>query len=361
LERVEKLLGQATLPAAEVARLSRHIAALKSDLQSQAKANQWTLGGVFPLTGFLTSSMADAGPAASYQLIDDPATKATTNAAADLLALAAELGKKQTQLPVVFTCVAYEPGAAGRKIDRMEARSEARSLEHAACRVFRESPHFDVQTPAKVDEALSPAGDEVRAAYQAGNITTAVVEQLHKAFGPTLLVVVIRQADVFGDICYYQTEGRILEANKPQQSFSTTGFGRDRRDRLAWILWANAALLLGAYAAYALIVRTHSGMAGDRSWTTLLVLPLVAFVLGRSLPYLVSPLLGMPGGPGIYRHAAGGLLAGRALVRHLVAEFESVESRRCPVYGNRSRYCRLPCRPTSALLGDLSSHQRRVC
>ena len=33
-------------------------------------------------------------------------------------------------------------------------------------------------------------------------------------------------------------------------------------------------------------------MAGGSSWTTFLVLPLVAFVVGRALPYAVSPLLG---------------------------------------------------------------------
>ena len=44
-------------------------------------------------------------------------------------------------------------------------------------------------------------------------------------------------------------------------------------------------------------------MAGDSSWTTLLVLPLVAFVVGRTLPYAVSPLLGSirlpPGTPAL--------------------------------------------------------------
>ena len=77
-----------------------------------------------------------------------------------------------------------------------------------------------------------------------------------------------------------------------QETFSTFGFGRDRRDRLAWIVWANAALLAAAYGAYALIVYTHRAMAVDSSWTTLLALPLVAFVVGHALPYAVSPLLG---------------------------------------------------------------------
>ena len=190
-----------------------------------------------------------------------------------------------------------------------------------------------------------------------------------QAFGPRLLVVVIRQADAIADVCCYRTEGRFLEAGKPpQEAFSTSGFGRDRRDRLAWILWANAALLVVAYAAYALIAHTHRAMAGGSSWTTLLVLPLVAFVVGRTLPYAVSPLLGSirlpPGTPalasfwiaclaglGFLAAPLAGLLAGLALVRRAVAEFESGESRRRPVRSDGSGHRGVPCRPNAAVRG----------
>ena len=178
-------------------------------------------------------------------------SQATRKAAADLAARATELEKKQAQLPVVFTCVPREtlPGAAVQAEDSDLDGLRARTLEHAARQVFRGSPQFQVQTHAAVEEALAPAGEETpRQAgddFRAGHITTAVQERLLKAFGPRLLVVVIRQADVVADVCCYRTEGRILEAGKPpQEAFSTSGFGRDRRDRLAWILWANAALLV---------------------------------------------------------------------------------------------------------------------
>ena len=87
LEQAEKALQHATLPPEEVDRLGRHIKSLRRDLQDRIEMARWTLEGVFPLTGFLTSSsFADSGPAAIYRLIDDPAVEAVGKAAANLVA-----------------------------------------------------------------------------------------------------------------------------------------------------------------------------------------------------------------------------------------------------------------------------------
>ena len=209
-------------------RVGRHL----EDLQARIETDRWTLEGVFPLTGFLTSSLfGDSGPTAIYRLLDDPAIEATRNAAADLVARAAELEKRETRLPVVFTCVA----AAGDP-----DRRAARALERAARDVFSNSPRFQVQAHAEVENALAPSekgpDTAVRDAFRAGNINAQVEERLHEAFGPRLLVVVIRQADAVADVDYYQTKGQVLDAEKPRQetiSISTSGFGRDRRDRWA--------------------------------------------------------------------------------------------------------------------------------
>ncbi len=312
LEHAEELLQQETLPPAETDQISRHITALKSDLQDQIGVMRRSLEGVFPLTGFLTSSLfADSGPTAIYRLIDDPAIKATKKAAADLVARTTELEKKQAQLPVVFVYAAppdAPPGSALPAEDNDPDRLRARTLEHAARQMFRGSPQFLVKTHSEVEEALAPAGIEMvrqaRNDFRAGHITPAVEERLLQAFRPRLLLVVIQQADTIPGVSYYRLEGRLLDASKArQETFSTFGFGRDRRDRLDWIVWANAALLVIAYAAYALIVYSHRTMAGGRSWTAMLLLPVVAFVVGRTLPYAVSPLLGSirlpPGTPAL--------------------------------------------------------------
>jgi tetratricopeptide (TPR) repeat protein len=301
LEHAEEMLKRGTLPTEEVDRLSRHIKVLKSDLQDRIEIMRWTLEGVFPLTRFITASLfTDSGPTAIYRLIDDPAIQATRNAAADLVARATEVEKKQPPLPVVFTCVFQRKTPSSAALQAEDSDLDglgARTLEHAARQVFHGSPQFRVQTHAAVEDALAETGKETppraRDDFRAGHITTAVEEKLLQAFGPRVLVVVIRQGDIIGDVHCYRMEGRILEASNPrQETFSTSGFARDRRDRLAWILWANAALLIISYAAYALIAHTHRAMAGASTWTTLLVLPLVAFVVGRTLPYAVSPLLG---------------------------------------------------------------------
>ncbi len=302
LQYAEEMLKQGTVPPEEAGRLRSRIQALKADLQDQIETSRGTFEGVFPLSGFLTSSLlAGSGPTAVYRLIDDPAVRATQKAAADLAVRAGELAKKQSQLPVVIVCAADAN------------RLRARTLEHAARQVFRGSPLFQVQTHAAVEEAIGPAGEDAsqrpeppatavagrfpgqttRDDFRAGRITPAVEQRLLKAFGPRLLVVVIRQADAAADLCCYQTEGRILEAENPsQEAFTTSGFGRDRRDRLAWIVWANVALLAVAYAAYTLIAHTHRAMTAGNSRATLLLLPLIAFAVGRILPLAVSSLLG---------------------------------------------------------------------
>jgi len=289
LAHAEELLKQGTLPPKDAARIGATIAPVKEDLNLQIDGARGTLAEVFPLNRFLTSPLfADSGPTAIYRLIDDPAIKATKDAAADLAAQVGELEKKSGPLPVVFTVV--PPGQTGQDL------FQARALERAARQAFRESPRFRLPTNAELTEALTSGETETPSTaledFHAGRITPAVKERLRKAFVPRLLVVVVRQADVIAGICCFRTEGQLLDANKPQETFSTIGIGCDRRDRLAWIVWVNAVLLVMAYAAYALIVQTHRNMAGGSSRTTLFVLPAIAFIVGRTLPYAVSPLLG---------------------------------------------------------------------
>jgi tetratricopeptide (TPR) repeat protein len=281
LEDAEKLLEQIEAPPEKKASLSAHI----EDLRYRIEMSRWTQEGAFPLLGFLTSSLfADSGPTAIYRLIDDPAIQATKHAAADLASLVAELEKKEPPLPVVVTYV-----ATGQDVDRRQIWA----LEQATRDVFRRSPEFQVQTHSDVENAIRSAAAEVRGSFRAGKVTTAAVEEvLHKAFGPKLLAVVIRPADVVADVYCYQAEGYVLDANNSRRAvLSTSGFARDRRDRLAWILWANAALLIIAFGVYGLVVYTHRTMAGG-TWTTFLLLPLVAFAAGRILPHLISSLLG---------------------------------------------------------------------
>ena len=165
--------------------------------------------------------------------------------------------------------------------------------------MFRASPRFRVHTHAEAAVALTPAE---LADLLAGRVTPAVKAGLLKGFGATkLLVVTIRPVDAAEGIYHYGTEGQLLDAasDSPPERFSTMGFSRDRRDRLAWIVLANVALLALALAAYALIVRTHRALAVDTSWLTLLLAPLAGFAVGRILPCVIAPLLGsMRLGPG---------------------------------------------------------------
>ena len=120
------------LPAAEAGRVAARIAALQTDLEEQAATAGDTLEGVFPLAPLLTSSpFVASGPAATYQLVGDPALKATADAATDLQSRATEWIKdrRQVQLPVLFISV-----------------PQNQVLEDWVLRMFRTSPRFRVYT-----------------------------------------------------------------------------------------------------------------------------------------------------------------------------------------------------------------------
>ena len=258
--------------------IAARIAALPTDLKEQAAAAGDTLEGVFPLVPLLTSlPLIESGPAATYRLVGDPAFRAITDAATDLQSCATEWIKDrhQIQLPVLFISVPQNP-----------------ALEDQMLRMFRTSPRFRVHTHADATGALSPAE---QADLLAGHLTPAVKTGLLRTFGATrLLVVTIRPVHVAEGLYYCGTEGQLLDAasDSPPEWFVTTGFNRDRRDRLVWIVLANVALLAMALAAYALIVRTHRALAVDTSWSTLLLAPLAGFAVGRVLPCVIAPMLG---------------------------------------------------------------------
>ena len=304
--------------------------------------------------------MSQSGATATYQLIGDPAIKATADAAADLQSRATEWVKdrRQVQLPVLF--ISVPPNQA---------------LEDWVLRMFRALPRFRVYTHAEAAAALTPAE---LADFLAGRVTPAVKAGLLKGFGATkLLVVTIRPVDAAEGVYRYGTEGQLLDAasDSPPERFSTMGLSRDRRDRLAWIVLANVALLALALAAYALIVRTHRALAVDTSWLTLLVAPLAGFAVGRILPCVIAPLLGslrlgpgtplaaafwfpLAGGSGSRGPPAGGLLDGVAPVGQAAADSQSGHPRRRDVRRDRGGHRRVPCRTAAAVLGRASADRR---
>ena len=115
---------------------------------------------------------------------------------------------------------------------------------------FRALPRSWVWTFADAEAALGPSE---QSDFREGRVTAVPGRRLLKSLGPVrLLVVTVRKADIADDVYYYRAEGQLLDAARdaPQQPFAGIGFARDRRDRLAWIIAANLALLALAYAAF---------------------------------------------------------------------------------------------------------------
>ncbi len=307
LAQARQLLKQG-LPAGQADQLSDRISALESDLDSQAAVAGVSLEGVFPLTRFLaSSSLAPRTAGNAYRWRGDPAVTAALDAADDLAARVADWEKDRhlLQLPVVLAAI-----------------PQNQAVENALLRVFLASPRFRVRTHAEVATALTHAE---LADFRASRVTPAVKRQLLAGLAATkLLVVFIRQVDQTDDVTCCRAEGQILEASgdAPSDSFSTLGFGRDRRSRMAWLVEANLALLVLAFAVYLAIAYTHRAMAAGISRLSLLVMPLVGFAAGRALPYAIAPLLGSicpaPGSPA-WVSCWFPLLAGLALIGGTVA------------------------------------------
>ena len=229
------------------------IKAVKSDLQDQIDGGAGDPGGrVSPDCAFLTSPLfADSGPTATYRLIDDPAVKATADAAADLAAQCERAGKE-----VRRNCRWWSPRF--RRRNGPARCLQRQSATGTACR----------PAPWSTRRASVP---RIAAVSGARRMPTSTMRSLpremrrrssrrfpgrpHHRRGRREVAQGVR-AEVAGgrDSPSRRHRGRLRVTGRKGRSSSAgqaaagsrsrpVGFGRDRRDRLAWILWANAALL----------------------------------------------------------------------------------------------------------------------
>jgi hypothetical protein len=269
-----RLAARGALAGARSAALSRRLEGVRQDLEYQDGLAADTLWGVFPLVRLLTPSLFhDWEAAGTFDLLDHPDDVATRDAARALVDSVLEKWTTRPQSEVVFTSVPFNP-----------------DLNNEALYVFNTSPKVFVHNYREVCDALSP---EQLEDFRRDRITPAIVQRLCEAFGiHELLVVSIRRLDVVGDEHFYLAEGRLYAAGTevPLHSLFEYGFCRERHHLLGPIILINVALFLLAGPLFALVYRARHAEWPAASKVALR--SVLAFVLGRALPWVFVPLLG---------------------------------------------------------------------
>lgn len=275
LATAEQLLAEVEVPESDRQLRTARIEGLRVDLDEQMEIAHDTLFGVFPLTRFITQSLfAESTILDTFEVIDDPNVMATTFAAKKLALTTITEWKQRHQLDVVFTSVPHNP-----------------QLENEALYVFNTHPKFFVHNLREVTDALTP---EQLAVFQAGVVTPAIKQRMLDTFQINdLLVVLVRQTDVVDDDYFYILEGDLFNstAHDPVQNFAVMGFSRDRNRWFNSIVMTNVGLLAFAFLAFWLQARIRRRASVRLRGWAFVVLPFVAFIVGRATPWFVGPLL----------------------------------------------------------------------
>ncbi len=272
LNNAQKLLVSADLPEEETKALEREIKALRADITQQYKVNFDTMYGIFPLVRLLAPSLfADATAAGTFELIDDPPVVAVTSSGEKLLRNVLEKWSLKPQLNVVFNSVPPN-----------------RALESELLYIFNSSPNFFVHDYYEVVKALP---SHLLTLFEVNQITREVKESLCEAFGvQDILIVTVRKQDVIDNNYFYITEAKVYNRFKDQPTycFFNMGFCRDRRNLLWPIILTNCVLLLLSIPLYLGILRMERRT--KPSLIPILLLPIIAFTLGRIIPWALVPL-----------------------------------------------------------------------
>jgi hypothetical protein len=272
LESAKSSLRSTALSQADVGSIHEAVAAIEKDLLYQRDIAHDTLAGVFPLTRFLTPPLFYRPDATgTFELVDDPSVVAVSNAAIQLSEKVLSTFPGQLQFHVVF-----------------RSAPESQALENEVLYILNRSPKFFVHNLRELTSLLS--GDQA-AQFQSGEITEGLISVLCEAFNtPNILFVSVKLVDKVDDIHFYEIDG---ELRKPgpvglTMSFSQYGLCRDRRPFVPLIGAAHAALLLLSILIFVALTRFRFGRS--KTSAAVLAMPILAFVLGRCLPWIIATL-----------------------------------------------------------------------
>ncbi|MCF7912828.1 MAG: AAA family ATPase [Candidatus Cloacimonetes bacterium] len=270
LEKAESRLEKAGIDDEKVKLFKQKIITLREDILIQQDMAHDTFFGVFPLNRVLGSTVfIDAAANGSYEFIDDPDVIAVCNGAELVIDAMNSSQKYSPQYGIVINSNPPNP-----------------ALENEVRYIFNRDSRFFVHTSQEIASALTP--DELKK-YTANEIDNELMSHLLKKMNnPYLAKITINQVDIVEGIYFFILETDLFWDKEviPKFKVAEMTFCRDRREAFAPIWIINTAFFLLALLIFLVFYKSHDDNK-LKNW----FIPLLAFLWGRMLPWLIEPLL----------------------------------------------------------------------
>ncbi|MDP8313614.1 MAG: AAA family ATPase [Candidatus Celaenobacter antarcticus] len=248
----------------------RLIEALRSDILQQQDMAHDTFYGVFPLTRLLGNTIfVDAASTGTYEFVDDPDVISVTKSAESLYESLINNVRVTPQYGVVINSFPENP-----------------ALENEVHYIFNSDTKFFVHNDLEISSILSP---EQMNDLKENNISDNLLETLFNSISDShLLLISINEIDVIDGIYFYILEASSFtgDSDIPYHVISNMSFCRDKRVALKPMAWLNLFFLLLAFLIFNLFGSSEKGkiLRGQFS-----IVPLLAFAIGRFLPWILTP------------------------------------------------------------------------
>ncbi|OPX28014.1 MAG: hypothetical protein B1H06_03995 [Candidatus Cloacimonas sp. 4484_143] len=250
----------------------RLIEALRSDILHQQDMAHDTFYGVFPLTRLLGNTIfVDAASTGTYEFVDDPDVISVTKSAESLYESLINNVRVTPQYGVIINSFPENP-----------------ALENEVHYIFNSDAKFYMHNDLEISSILSP---EQMNDLKENIISDNLLETLFNSLSDShLLLISINEIDIIDGIYFYILEASSYtsESDIPNYVISNMSFCRDKRDASKPMIWLNLIYLLLAFLIFNLFAGSEKGriLSGPFS-----VVPIIAFAMGRFLPWILTPIL----------------------------------------------------------------------
>lgn len=259
------------LDSLQKAQFIARVSNLKQDILFQQDMAHDTFGGVFPLTRLMGNTIfSDAGAAGSFEFVDDPDVIAVSKSAEALLENMQEYLKLAPQFGLVFN-----------------SKPQNTALENEIRYIFNSHDKFYIHNDMELAAVLSIAQFD---SLKTDQVSPEILNKLFNNFSDThLLTITINEIDIVDDVYFYNLEAKAYRKNNPevQYSISNLMFCRDKREAGNLLLWITIGLFLLSLLLFNLFKKNQNRIF----WGGNLIIPVLAFSLGRFLPWILTPLI----------------------------------------------------------------------
>jgi len=271
LDKASSQLNSAKIKKHERDDTKATISSLQNDIIQQADIAHDTFWAVYPLTKLInTSIFMDALAYRTYELVDDPAVMAASAAALKLVDGVLSRQTKKLQFDVFFT-----------------STPQNIALENEVLYVFNLDKGFYVHN--KYDLAQKFSDEEIVSIFNNSISDSLLLKVAGILHNKNFIILNIEEYNSVEEICFYILKCNIYspDDSKYKTEYKAMGFSRDKTGHLTTILILNLVFLILAIIIFIVIYKNYK----EFSIPALLIIPIIAFIIGRTLPWFVIPVL----------------------------------------------------------------------